>query len=203
MKSTHSRENPPRLQPPGAGLPIAERLFLRLWLAPVVSKRIPRSESRAVFERLSQKLIDQVAAIPAEKRNLPILVDPIRGLEDSSRYWSLNGVLEHLLIVTRSMESIILGLASGKIPDGKADIAKVKPKHLDRDTLPEFQAYAPGLFESLDKKLAEPGMSFDSPLPFRHPWLGDLTARQWYWLAGSHLGIHYKQAKEIMRGLAG
>ncbi|HTL12543.1 MAG TPA: DinB family protein, partial [Bdellovibrionota bacterium] len=178
-----------------------QRAYLRLWLKPVVSRRMPRSEVRANFDRLAGKLVEKISEVPAELRNTKILVEPIRGLEDSSRYWSLNGVLEHVLIVSQGLETIILMLAAGKRPPIEVDIAKVKPKHRAGDLLEEFQAYAPKLYDRLDAALAQPGMDLDSRLTHRHPWFGDLTARQWYWLISSHVGVHYAQAKAIIAGL--
>ncbi|HTL12193.1 MAG TPA: hypothetical protein VL588_06885, partial [Bdellovibrionota bacterium] len=110
MKS-NTTAHEPQLQKPGAGLPLYQRAYLRLWLKPVVSRRMPREEVRASFDRLAGKLIEKISEIPAELRNTKILVEPIRGLEDSSRYWSLNGVLEHVLIVSQGLETIILMLA--------------------------------------------------------------------------------------------
>lgn len=49
-------------------------------------------------------------------------------LADSSRFWSADDGLEHLVIVTRAVEQVILSLASGTVPKGTADIAKVKPR---------------------------------------------------------------------------
>ena len=190
----------PKLQPPGAGLPLPQRIFLRLWLGPIVSRRTSQAKSRAQYEHLTQKLV-QVSEVPSQKRNTQILVNPIPGLEDSSRYWSLNQVLDHLLIVSRSMEGVILSLSSGKIPEGQADPAKVKPGKADRDLLHEFSGYAPELLKTIDEKLARPGMDIHSKLRFRHQWFGGLTTPQWYWLLASHQAIHYRQAKEIIRGL--
>jgi len=193
----------PKLQPPGAGLPFRQRVVLKLWIGPVVSKRTPRTECRETYERLTKKLIERVSSVPPELRSTKVLVDPIPGLEDSSRYWSLNGLLEHLLIVARGMESIILSLSAGRVPDGGVDIAKVKPGNQESDVFSEFMAYAPELMKRIDDKLSQPGMDFDSPLRLMHPWFGKITARQWYWLMSSHQAIHYRQAKEISQRLVG
>lgn len=201
MQSVTEMSPPPKLQPPGAGLPLAQRVVLKLWFGPFVSRYTPPSESRKSYEAITRKLVDRVSDIPAETRKIKILVDPIPGLEDSSRYWSLNELLEHLLIVSKGVEKTILSLASGVVPEGKADIAKLKPGKAEGDFLNEFTAYAPGLMKQIDERLKQPGMDFNSSFRFRHPWFGPFTARQWYWILGSHQAIHYRQAKEIMSGL--
>ena len=200
MKSRLNQEEP-KLQAPGAGLPLSQKLFLKLWVGPIISKFSAKKKNRENYERLAQKIIEKVSKIPLEKRSIRVLVNPMPGLEDSSRFWSLNGVLEHLLIVSKSMEYVIVSLATGTIPEGKADVAKVKPKNMETDALPEFKAYAPELMKRIDEKLESGKMNFESSLTFHHPWFGEITARQWYWLLKAHQGIHYRQAKEIISQL--
>ncbi len=191
----------PKLAPPGSGLPLIQRLALKLVIGPFVSKRVPPTKSRENYELLTRKIIEKVSKIPLELRSKKVLVSPIQGLEDSSRYWSLNGTLEHLLIVSKQMEPLILALASGVVPPGEANIAKVKPKDAPEDQFELFQAYAPGLMARLDQALLKPGMSLKSSAVFFHPWFGNLNAQQWYWLLASHQGIHYQQIKKIISGL--
>jgi hypothetical protein len=200
-RSPSSTEAPIKLQPPGAGLPLSQRLVIKFWLGPVVSKRATLAESRANYEGLTRKIIEKVAGVPPVKRTVKVLVKPLVGLEDSSRFWSLNDVLEHLTIVSTAIEAGILSLASGVVPDTKADTAKVKPKGADHDLLAEYTAFGPVLLARLDEKLAKPGLDINSPLTHRHPWFGPFTARQWYWLLGGHQGVHYQQVKEIIKGL--
>jgi hypothetical protein len=200
MKSTQDSAAP-RLQPPGAGVPLPVLLVLKLWYGAVVSKRAKREDCRKTYETLVQKLIATVEKVPADLRNHKILIDPIAGIEDSSRYWSLHEVLEHLMIVGHGVERIILSLASGVVPQGEASTAAVKPGKAQGNQLEAFIAWAPGLIASLDQKLAQPGMSFDWPLRYRHPWFGPITLRQWYWLLGTHQGLHYRQAKQIAQKL--
>lgn len=179
-----------------------QRLFIKTWLGPVVSRRTPLARVRENYEGIVAKLIAKVEAVPPAKRATRVLIDPLPGLEDSSRYWSVNEVLEHLLIVSRQIERAIIELSAGKVPGGKADTAAVKPRGENRDLLEEFRAYAPEALQRVDKATRAPGSSLESPVLFRHPWFGELTARQWYWLMGSHVGIHYRQAKAIIAGLA-
>ncbi len=195
----------PKLQPPGAGLPLLQRLFIRLIAGPILSKVNTPAENRIRYERLVQKIIELVSSVPVEKRSLKVLVDPIPGLEDSSRYWSLNEVLEHLLIVSKRMEFVILELSAGRIPQGEADTANVKPSHPDQSSLPEFVEYAPNLMKRIDQriieKLDDSKFNFDSALKYRHPWFGEITAKQWYWLLAGHHAIHLGQAKAVLKKL--
>ena len=191
----------PKLQAPGAGLPLFQTVFLKLVVGPVLSKIKTPAQNKIEYELLVRKLIGRISQVSEENRKARILVDPLPGLEDSSRFWSLNGVLEHLLIVSKSMEIIILSLSAGKVPPEKADIAKVKPSHMDQDSLTEFSSFAPDLIMRIDEKLKAPGMNFDQKLKYHHPWFGPITAKQWYWLLSAHQGIHYRQAKAIIEKL--
>lgn len=192
----------PRLKAPGAGLPFLQRQLIQFWIGPVVSKRTPLTESRRAFESLSSKIVDRCRGIPVELWDTKVLVDPIIGLEDSSRHWSANEVLEHLMIVNRAIETVILTLASGRKMNATVDIAKLKPRgEKPTDPLREFEDYSRFLFERLDLELAQPGMNIHSTVSLQHPWFGPFLAKQWYWLLGSHAGIHYNQMKAIAREL--
>lgn len=201
MNTESDLHSSPQLAPPGAGLPWPQLLFLRFWMGPVTARRTPRAQTRERYELLTQKIISLVSATPVEARRIRVLVDPIAGLEDSSRHWSLNGVLEHLLIVSKNIEDVILTLSSGSMPAGVADTARVKPQNMVEDRLADFVDYAPELIQRLDRKLAEPSRNFESPLKFRHPWFGGFTAKQWYWLLAGHQAIHYQQVKGITQKL--
>src|SRR5688572_28967817 len=100
----------PKLQPPGAGLPLYQRIVLKLWYGPVVSKRISLPACRQHYEGLTQNLNDDICECRPQHLALPVLVRPIPGLEDSSRYWFLNGVLELLMTGSKGMEVVILSL---------------------------------------------------------------------------------------------
>ena len=195
-------QNPsPTLAPPGAGLPIAQRLFAR-WLAgPIFSKIVPLEQSRADYERHTARILSIASEMPLELRMKPVLIKPIGGLEDSSRYWSVNGVLEHLVTVSKAVEGVILTLGKEIVPPGSADPAKVKPKSGDQDWLPAFSEFAPGLLPRLDHQVDIGAITLNTKATFVHPWFGQFNARQWYWLLSRHQGIHAHQARLIADGL--
>src|SRR4051794_8680829 len=88
----------PRLAPPGAGLPVPELFIARLLFAfrrwngsrEAFNTRF-ESERRAISELLKE--CDPEAAARR------VLIQRPRGLEDSSRYWSVWMTLDHLRIV--------------------------------------------------------------------------------------------------------
>ncbi len=193
--------NEPKLDAPGAGLPLLQRVLLRGVVGPFVSKIVPLEESRRTYEELTAKIIALIEKTPADQRAIKVLVPPQMGLEDSSRYWSLNGLCEHLLLVSRGIEGAILLISQGQVPPIEANVAAMKPKQTAQEIFNEFKAYAPGLMSRIDSATSGGGMNIHSKTKFRHPWFGNLTARQWYWVLGTHQGIHYRQAKAIAKGL--
>lgn len=199
MKATQDQI---KLQAPGAGLPLSQKIAIKLWLGPFVSKRTAPADCRRMFEGLSHKIADRYRSIKPEMRDVKVLVDPIPGLEDSSRNWSANELLEHLMIVNTAAETVILTLAAGRRMNATVDIAKLKPRgQKPEDPIKEYEDYSFKLMERLDSELSKPGMNLHSTTTLHHPWFGPFTARQWYWLLGMHSGIHYKQIKEIARNL--
>lgn len=193
-----TESNEPPLAAPGAGLPgpelfIARRLFA--W------KR--RFGSRKGFSRQFRSeraaILDLVAAVPETLRGSRVLIPRLRGLEDSSRHWSVWMTLDHLRITNTAFAGVIATLAAGKIPPGKADTAAVKPSP---DAGPEIEA---AYEDSCDELLAVvDGISDWKTAPrFPHPWFGPLDAAGWHALSATHLGIHRAQITEIAHRLPG
>ena len=191
----------PKLAAPGAPLPLSKHILLKFVIGPIAPRITPPAETRRRYERATQRIIEEVQKITPEARSVRILVPPLNGLEDSSRFWSLNGVLEHLLVVSKGLESTILQLSSGTVPNVKVDLAAVKPKNPDQNYFEEFKSIAPRLMEQLDEKLKNPHYNMRSRLTLHHPWFGPFTASQWYWLLGAHQQIHKSQVYEIIKGL--
>lgn len=190
--------NEPLLAAPGAGLPgpelfIARRLFA--W------KR--RFGSREGFSRQFDSeraaIVDLVAAVPEELRGRRVLIPRLRGLEDSSRHWSVWMTLDHLRITNEVFAGVIATLAAGRIPPGKADTAAVKPSP---GAGPEVEADYEASCDDLVAVVA--GIAeLKTALRFPHPWFGPLDAAGWHALSATHLGIHRAQIAEIARRLPG
>src|SRR6188768_2132871 len=106
-------EAEPQLAPPGAGLPRLE-LFVARRLFASRLKRGNREDFNAHFRKERATIAELVAGCDAESAARRVLIDRPRGLEDSSRYWSVWMTLEHLRIVhhgiTRTMEALAAGI---------------------------------------------------------------------------------------------
>lgn len=192
--ATHHNEAP-KLAAPGAGLPgielqIARVLFtLRAWTH-------DRQRVDALFQRERTLIAELVRACPEGLLGERVLIPRPRGLEDSSRHWSVLMTLEHLRIVNLACALFIRELSEGKVPAGKASTADVKPS-------PDVTEAVIATYEaSCDEVLAAVASAkdLDNAARFPHPWFGPLSARRWHVLAAVHLGIHRVQIEAILRG---
>jgi uncharacterized damage-inducible protein DinB len=188
----------PQLAAPGAGLPgielqIARVLFtLRAWTH-------GRRRIDSLFQQERALIAELVRACPAGRLGERVLIPRPRGLEDSSRHWSVLMTLEHLRLVNLSCAAIIRELSEGRVPAGKASTADVKPS-------PDVTEAVISAYEaSCDEVLAavESAKDLDSAARFPHPWFGPMSARRWHVLAAVHLGLHRHQIEAILRGLKG
>jgi hypothetical protein len=186
----------PKLAPPGAGIPFIDRVSLRYVLLPLLFSSTSWEQALERFEKEGQRILKIISETPADKLDTRKLVPPMRGLEDSSRYWSVAMTVEHLIIVG---EGIALGmkmLAAGQVPDRKANTAAVKPK----GTIEAAQLY--DTFKAfLDKFLNTVRNDLknrQSKARYEHPWFGPLTAAQWGVVAAVHQRLHRQQMQSIL-----
>ncbi|MEQ1723327.1 MAG: DinB family protein [Pseudobdellovibrio sp.] len=202
MLQTNTRlpqTNEPKLAAPGAGIPWYQKLLLRLVISPFVAAKTDWSVSEARFNKVTSKILKEIDGLTEAQLSARVLVPPQMGLEDSSRYWSIAMVLEHIVIVGSVISSGIYELSCGRIPDYKADTAAVKPigSMSVQEALTRFKAFSleeyPKLLPSLKNR--------NSNLKLHHPWFGMFTAQQWFWLLTTHHALHLKQIREIKKGL--
>jgi hypothetical protein len=186
----------PKLAAPGAGLPgielqIARILFsLRAWTH-------DRQRIDALFRQERALIAELVRACPAGRLGERVLIPRPRGLEDSSRHWSVLMTLEHLRLVNLACSSIIRELSEGRVPTGKASTADVKPSPGVTDSV--LETYEASCDEVLAAVAA--AKDLDDAARFPHPWFGPMSARRWHVLAAVHLGLHRKQLEAIHAGL--
>jgi hypothetical protein len=185
----------PKLDAPGAGLPKAE-LFLARRLFAMKRRMGSRDSFTKKFQderALIRKMIEKCDAETGSKR---VLIERVRGLEDSSRYWSVWMTLEHLRIVHTAMTKVIGSLTNGIAVPGAASTAAVKPGVVGAEVVGGFE-------KSCDDLLAVVGgmADLETKLTYSHPWFGPLNAAGWHALAAGHLEIHRVQIERILEGL--
>lgn len=188
-----------KLAPPGAGIGFLPELYLKLYVKPFVTRKASWESCEQNFKKMHSKILETLNSIPKDKMDVPILVPPQRGLEDSSRYWSAKMVVEHILIVGTQVQDAIVKLSNGEKIDTNPKTEDVKPKG-DSDlqiTLNSFTHFVDEVPTFLNKNVKDR----NSKTELRHPWFGMLNCKDWYWILGIHAGIHYKQLKAVATGL--
>jgi len=180
----------PKLAAPGAGLPLLEAWVVRLFGRSALRRRFTRETALADLEQTAERLLQRTAPLSAEQLATPKLIPRLRGLEDSSRFWSPSMVLEHLCLTGRPMAQVVILLSHGGHSDRRVSTAAVKP--VGRDPLAvreEFAAIHRGLRQQL---AASAGNQWEGPTHV-HPWFGALNATDWLRLMASHLRLHEAQ----------
>lgn len=187
----------PKLAPPGAGLPPVELLLARLFFG--LHRRLGnRTSFNDRFQRERAAITALVRSCDAELGARRVLIRRPRGLEDSSRFWSVWMTLDHLRIVNDAFARVIGDLTKGAMPQGQASTAAVKPS--PETTAAVVEAYEESCEGLLATVAAAPNLKTE--LRFAHPWFGPLDAAGWHALAGGHMGIHRVQIERILAGLA-
>lgn len=189
---------PPRLAPPGAGIPAIERIvggrILRL-------RRLFGTTARfsARFEHERRVIASLYAGSDARALSTRVLIPRLRGLEDSSRFWSVWMTLDHLRIVNDSIAGVIDELTSGRVPEGKASTAAVKPgEQVGGEVVAAHEASCHRLAMLVASK-----PTLRTRVRYAHPWFGPLDALGWHAMSALHMSIHRAQIQRILRDAPG
>jgi hypothetical protein len=194
----NSNISTPKLQAPGAGLPLGQSLMMRYFVGPFVSKRDSWQELESRFQKIYERILAETKGLDESALNQVVLVKPLRGIEDSSRNWSVAMTLEHLIFVGGEIAKVILELSHGREIQHEVKIADYKPKcKISGSTaVIEFESFISQTLATIKTKVG----STKSNTTFHHPWFGQFTTHQWFWLLSGHGYIHLKQIQEIKKG---
>lgn len=186
----------PKLGAPGAGLPFFQGLVARYILVPRAFRKTTWEQSRERFLLETERIMKSVDRLERSRLAKPVLVPRMRGIEDSSRFWSPAMCLEHLTITAPKMTRIVIDLSQGIVPAMKISTAAVKPKgvNADSDLCHQFKS----LMLDCDRRLEREVANKDAEAKLAHPWFGPFSARQWQWILGVHQVIHRKQIEKII-----
>jgi hypothetical protein len=188
------------LAPPGAGLPVIQAFVLRYVLFPAYCRITSWQKALAAFQGEGDRIIALAEPLSPQQLQQRILVKAPMGIEDSSRYWSAEMVLEHLIEVGTRIATGIVELTCGEEVTVKADVADVKPMGGNgTEILEDYKAFLLDYAETLAEDVGD----VRSKRTHSHPWFGRLTAHQWACLGAVHQTIHRRQMERIVAGLAG
>lgn len=190
------KRSTPFLDTPGAGLPALELFIVRRRFA-FLRRRGNRESFIAKIESERSAIQELLKSSSSDQRNQPVLIRRPRGLEDSSRNWSVWMTLDHLRITNLAFANFIKELSEGTVPDLTVSTADVKPDpEVTEKVEKEFQNSCDALLAVLANT-----PKLQTEHRFAHPWFGPLDAFGWLALAALHLGIHRGQLTAILRGL--
>jgi hypothetical protein len=192
-----TRKSIPKLAPPGAGLPWLELIILRLVFG-FLRRRTTREQAAALVAEERDVILKLARRCDPESGSRCVLIDRLRGMEDSSRFWSVFMTLDHLRIVNRAISEVIRLLGRGQIPARQVSIADLKPSpQADQSVIVEFEKSC----ERLERRASElPDLR--TAQRYAHPWFGPLDAAGWHFLAGFHMQLHRRQIERILCDLS-
>lgn len=187
---------PPKLAPPGAGLPFPESRIAQILLGFKRATGNPQSfTEKFIAER---KVIHSLfSKQPESQLSKRVLIARPKGLEDSSRYWSVLMTLDHLRIVHHAFVGILESLSNERTPGGVVSTADVKPsEHVTSAVITEYEDSCDSLLTTIRQI-----RNFKTQAQYPHPWFGPMDAHGWLALSGGHMAIHRKQIERILKGL--
>ena len=145
------------------------------------------------FKREGEKILSVARSVAPTQGTVRVLIDRIVGIEDSSRYWSVFMVLDHLRIVDQGVTRIIEDLSNDRPFAREIRVQDVKPSV---DAGPEaVDRFVKTLaaYEATVNRLGKLGRRVRHP----HPWFGPMTAHDWHCFAAMHHWIHRRQIERI------
>src|SRR5688500_9049812 len=125
MSAADATKPAPVLQPPGAGLPWLERMVAKYVIFPRACRRLTWATAARLFQEEGAKILAIWDAMPPARLTERVLIRRLRGLEDSSRYWSAAMTVEHLNIVGPGIRAAVAMLRRGEVPPRVARVENV------------------------------------------------------------------------------
>ena len=183
-----------KLAPPGAGLPFPESWIARI-LFRLASCRGNKESLVARFQNERDRISALIRVLNTEDLSKRVLIKRPRGLEDSSRNWSILMTLDHLRMVHHGFKGVIQSLANEQVPNVRISTAAVKPsEQVTEAVVREYEASCDHLLATIASI-----QNFNTQAKLAHPWFGPMNAHAWLHLCGLHLKIHRIQIERILR----
>ncbi|AFV97289.1 MULTISPECIES: hypothetical protein [unclassified Sulfuricurvum] len=179
---------------PGDGLPRGEFLVIRLLLIPMVRTFFTWHIAFWLFKREARIIISLLEKLSEEERLQQVVIDKTFAIEDHSRQFSLNMVIEHLCITGRKVTSVIAALTEEREFTEIVTIAGVKPFANRSGTLDDFKAFIDeykSFFTALPKH--------HSKMTKAHPWFYSFNNFDWCSFMYMHTFIHRRQIQAIIK----
>lgn len=190
----------PQLEAPGAGLPRIEGWLFKKIVGPLFSAMTPWSLAIRIFQSEGEKALALAEKATQLQRSRRVLIPRLLGMEDSSRYWSVNMTLRHLILVGEIIEDIVIKSSQGQHTTKTLSIVTVKPELDTPETVTEdFRNF----LVRFERRLGLEVKDRHSKVIHTHPWLGPISMHEWLCLGGFHQRLHRRQIQLILRKQGG
>lgn len=159
------------------------------------ARRTSRADAAELFSRERNAILRLARSVDVATGSRCVLIKRLRGLEDSSRFWSAYMVLDHLRIVNENTTELIGQLVRSDKPTKIVSTADVKPSpSVDAKVIDKFSAVC----DRFEQNIAAIS-NLQTELRWPHPWFGPLDAAKWHFFTGFHMSLHHRQMKTILR----
>jgi hypothetical protein len=191
----------PQLAPPGAGLPFPENLIARYFFYPGLMRAFSWAGSLDQLQEESARIQALSAPLSEKEFATRVLIGRLRGLEDSSRFWSAAMTVRHLTITMRGMTAVAETLAAGRDVPFIRGTADVKP---ESENLPPQAELLDGFMQLAAEcrtRLMPLKDTAGDTCTAQHPFFGRIPAKGWVCVLGVHQKLHRVQIERIIKGL--
>lgn len=185
-----------RLQAPGAGLPSFERLTIKFILVPFVRIFMTWDIALFLLKREVDIIQDLVNRLDKEICSKKVIIDRTFAIEDDTRQFSVNLVLEHLTITGNALMVLIETLSNEKEFLKDITIEMVKPKENKLDQINDFMKFYESYIIFI-KNLPKT----QSKMKKKHPWFVEFNNYDWNIFMYMHTFIHRRQIQAIIKKL--
>lgn len=177
----------------GDGLPPWERLLVRIIFIPLVRTFFTWEIARWLLQREVKIILGLIRYVVPNNLRRETLIDKIFAIEDHSRQFSINMVLEHLVITGSGVMEVIRTLSNEKAYTGSLTIQGVKPFENRADATDAFVAFY-GQYMEFYSNLKKRQSCQTAP----HPWFGQFNNFDWHIFMYMHTFIHRRQIEAIL-----
>jgi hypothetical protein len=194
-RSSNKTSNP-RLRPAGQGLPSFETTLLKYVGSPLSSICLTQKAAQKMFVREGERLLYLAQDIDDWLLDQRVLVKRSPGMEDCSRHWSMEMLVEHNITVGKGIRNTLRKLLATSIPKSDTNVVNAKP----------LGGQGPEIRKDLQRFLIRFNNEFDGAV-FRkgnftlHPWFGKMNAVQWLRLAALNNLVHRVHGERIYEGM--
>jgi len=191
-ETSYMIEKDERLDKPGAGIPWHHKQFTKYIVVPLLPMVLNWERGLAFFQKQVSEILALVEDLDEQTLAKQVLIPPMIFLEDSSRFYSINMVLEHLVMVNFGTLEIMNFLAEEKEVERVLGTEKVKPvKNINHiKNLVVFEKAYTRMIKKSPKKR--------SLTTKEHPWFGHFNNTHWHAFIGMHNKVHKKQIQKIL-----